>query len=143
MTVFNIIFLVTCYPILLLMYFMLRGAKDKNNWCFGATLSREWKNDPEVVAIDVEYRRNLKNTMVVFAILPIITFFMKHMSISFSFWMIWILVICFFPFYWYARANKQIRILKDKRGWNVENKISYTDLKIAALPRRVKLITFL
>ena len=143
MTVFNIIFLVTCYPILLLMYFMLRGAKDKNSWCFGATLSREWKKDPEVEAIDVEYRKNLKNTMVVFAFLPIITFFVKHMSISFTFWMIWILVVCFLPMYWYAKANKQIRVLKDKRGWNAENKISYTDLKIAALPRRVKLITFL
>ena len=143
MSVFNIIFLVTCYPVLLLMYFMLRGAKDKNSWCFGATLNKEWKNDPAVEAIDVEYRKNLKNTMIVFAILPIVTFFLKHMSIIFTFWMIWILVICFFPMYWYARANKQIRILKDKRGWNPANKISYTDLKVASLPRRVKLSAFL
>jgi len=143
MNILNIIFLVTCYPIIFLLYFLLRNAKDNNSWCFGATLSREWKKDPEVEAIDVEYRKNLKNTMIVFAILPIATFFMKHISISFAFWMVWILIICFFPLYWYAKANKQIRVLKDKRGWNADNKISYTDLKIAALPRRVKLITFL
>ena len=140
---FNIIFLVTCYPIIFLLYFFLRGARSNNSWCFGATLSKEWKKDPEVEAIDVEYRKNLKTTMIVFGIIPFATLFMKHISISFTFWMIWILVICFFPFYWYARANKQIRLLKDKRGWNVENKVSYTDLKIAALPRRVKWITFL
>ena len=125
------------------MYFFLRNAKDRNSWCFGVTLSREWKKDPEVEAIDREYRMNLKNTMIVFAIMPIALFFIKHMSICFTFWMVWILAICFFPMYWYAKANKQVRILKDKRGWNAQNKVSYTDLKIAELPRRVKLVAFL
>jgi hypothetical protein len=98
------------------MYFMLRNAKDKNQWCFGATMKKEWKKDSAVEAIDVEYRRNLKNTMIVLAILPIPTFFMQHISISFTFWMAWILVVCFFPMYWFAKANKQIRILKDEKG---------------------------
>ena len=118
MSILNIIFIVTCYPILFLMYFFLRNARNHNSWCFGITLSKEWKKDLEVEAIDVEYRKNLKNTMIVFAILPLATLFMKHVSIVFTFWMIWILVICFYPMYWYAKANKQIRILKDKRGWN-------------------------
>lgn len=142
MTAFNFIFLLTCYPLIFLLYFFLRNARNHNGWCFGASLSKEWKKDPEVDAIDVEYRKNLKNTMIVFGIAPFVTLFMKHMSISFTYWMIWILAVCFLPMYWYAKANKQIRILKDKRGWNAENKISYTDLKIAALPRRVKFITF-
>lgn len=143
MIVFNIIFSVTCYPLLFIMYFLLRNAKDRNSWCFGATLNREWKKDPEIEAIDAEYRKNLKNTMIAFAIMPIALFFIKHMSICFTFWMVWILAVCFFPMYWYAKANKQVRILKDKRGWNAENKVSYTDLKIAALPRRVKFFVFL
>ncbi len=143
MTAFNIIFLVTCYPIVFLLYFFLRNAKNHNGWCFGASLSMEWKKEPEVDAIDVEYRKNLKNTMIVFGIAPFATLFMKHMSISFTYWMIWVMAVCCLPMYWYAKANKQIRVLKDKRGWNAENKVSYTDLKIAALPRRVKLITFL
>lgn len=143
MTAFNFIFLLTCYPIVFLLYFFLRNARNHNGWCFGVSLSKEWKKDSEVDAIDVEYRKNLKNTMIVFGIAPVVTLFMKHMSISFIYWMIWILAVCFLPMYWYAKANKQIRVLKDKRGWNAENKISYTDLKIAALPRRVKFITFL
>ena len=143
MNILNIIFLVTCYPVLFLVYFMLKNAKDKNSWCFGVMMTKEWKNDPEVEAIDVEYRKNLKNTMIVFGILPIAAFFIKYTSIAFTFWMIWILIICFFPMYWYAKANKQMRVLKDKRGWNQASEVSYTDLKIAALPRKVKLLTFL
>ena len=143
MTAFNFIFLITCYPIVFLLYFFLRNARNHNGWCFGVSMSKEWKTDPEVDAIDVEYRKNLKNTMIVFGVAPFVTLFMKHMSISFTYWMIWILAVCFLPMYWYAKANKQIRVLKDKRGWNAQNKISYTDLKIAALPRRVKFITFL
>lgn len=143
MNAFNFIFLLTCYPLIFLLYFFLRNARNHNGWCFGVSLTREWKKDPEIEAIDVEYRKNLKSTMIIFGIMPIATFFMKHMSISFTFWMIWTLIICFLPMYWYAKANKQIRVLKDKRGWNAENKISYTDLKIAALPRRVKFLTFL
>ena len=143
MNFMNIIFLVTCYPIILFMYYWLKNASDKNSWCFGAGLSKEWKKDPAVIEIDKEYRKNLKNTMIVFAVLPAVTFFIKHMSISFTFWMIWILVICFFPFYWFAKANKQIRDLKSKRGWDATSEMVYTDLKIATLPRKVKFITFL
>lgn len=143
MNAFNFIFLLTCYPIVFLLYFFLRNARSHNGWCFGVSLTKEWKKDPEIDKVDVEYRKNLKNTMIVFGIAPFLTLFIKHMSISFSYWMIWVLAVCFLPMYWYAKANKQIRVLKDKRGWNAENKVSYTDLKIAALPRRVKFVTFL
>lgn len=139
----NIIFWVTCYPLIFLMYFLLRNARDKNSWCFGVALSKEWKKDPEVDAIDIEYRKNLKKMMLVFAVLPFFTVFIKYVSISFTFWLIWILAICFLPLYWYAKANKQMRVLKSKRGWNPASEVSYTDLKIAALPRKVKFVTFL
>lgn len=116
--VFNIIFLLTGYPLLLIMYYLLLNAKDRNSWCFGVTLGREYKKSIEVEAVDVEYRKNLKNTMIVFAIMPIVLFFIKHVSIIFTFWMIWVLAICFLPMYWYAKANKKIRVLKEQNGWN-------------------------
>lgn len=143
MNMLNIIFMISCYPILFLMYFLLRNAKDKNSWCFGTTLSKELKNDPAVEAIDVEYRKNLKNSMVVLGVIPFATFLIPYMSISFTVWMIWILVICFLPMYYYAKANKQIQELKSERGWNQVSEVAYTDLKIASVPRKVKFITFL
>jgi len=141
--ILNIIFMVTCYPIIFLMYFLLRNAKDKNNWCFGATLSKELKKHPDVEAIDVEYRKNLKNSMIALGFVPLLTFFIPYMSIGFTIWMIWILAICFLPMVWYAKANKQIIELKRRRGWNEEREIAYTDLKNATVPRKVKFITFL
>lgn len=143
MTFLNIIFLVTCYPIIFIMYFMLRNAKDKNSWCFGATLSRELKMDPAVEAIDAEYRKKLKTSMIVLGIVPILAFFSPYISIAFSIWMYWILVVCFLPEVLLARANKQVQELKKERGWQQESVVSYTDLKMASVPRKVKWIHFL
>ena len=139
----NIIFGVTCYPIIFLMYFLLRNAKDKNNWCFGATLSKELKKHPDVEAIDKEYRKNLKNGMVIMGIIPVVTYFIPYMSIGFTIWMVWILAICFVPMIWYVKANKQIVVLKQKNGWNETREIAYADLKSATVPRKVKFMTFL
>lgn len=139
----NIIFAITCYPILFIMYFMLRNAKDKNNWCFGATLSRELKKDPAVEAIDAKYRKNLKTSFIVLGIIPIAAFFTPHMSIVFSIWMYWILVVCFLPMYFLAKANKQVQELKKERGWHQESEVSYTDLKMATVARKIKWTTFL
>ena len=115
MLFFNIIFAITCYPILFIMYFMLRNAKDKNSWCFGATLSRELKMDSAVEAIDAEYRKNMKSSLIVLGIVPIAAFFTSYMSIAFSIWMYWILVVCFLPMFFLAKANKQIQDLKSIR----------------------------
>ena len=143
MTFLNIIFTVTCYPIILIMYFMLRNAKDKNGYCFGATLSRELKNDPAVEAIDIEYRKKLKTSMIVLAIIPIVAFFMKHISLIFSLWMYWILAVCFYPMVLFAKANKKVKELKEERGWEQVSEVSYTDLKFVTVPRKVKFIAFL
>lgn len=141
--ILNIIFIVTCYPIIFLMYFIYRNAKDRNGYCFGATLSKELKSDPAVEAIDAEYRKTFKKTMIVSGIIPLVTFFIPYLSIGFTIWMIWICFICFYPMVLFARTNKKIQELKKERGWNEASEVSYTDLKIAAVPRKVNLLTFL
>lgn len=143
MNFLNIIFMVSCYPIIFLMYYIYRGAKDKNGWCFGATLSKAQKNDPAVAEIDKEYQKILKTSMIVLAIIPLVTFFIPYMSIGFTIWMVWICVICFAPMLLFARTNKKIQELKQKKGWNQVSEVAYTDMKIASVPRRVKFITFL
>lgn len=143
MTFMNIIFMVTCYPIILIMYFMLRNAKDKNGYCFGSTLSKELKNDPAVEIIDIEYRKKLKNSMIILAIIPIAAFFIPYISLVFSLWMYWILLVCFYPMVLYAKAHKKVQELKKERGWGQVSEVSYTDLKFVTVPRKVKFITFL
>lgn len=143
MSFLSMIFLITCYPIIFLMYFMFRNLKDKNGYCFGATLSKELKNDPAIEAIDVTYRKTLKRDFIILGVIPFVALLIPYVSIEFTIWMIWICVICFYPMVLYAKANKQVQELKNERGWNQISEIAYTDLKIASVPRKVKFLTFL
>lgn len=137
------IFFITCYPILLFMYFMLKDAADKNGLCFGATLKKELRSDVAVKTIDAEFRKRLKWGTIILAIVPIPFAIIPFFSISMSLWMIWILVMCFLPSVFFAMANTKIKELKQERGWTEECSVSYSDLKTASIPRKVKLVTFL
>lgn len=137
------IFFVTCYPILLVMYFMLKGSANKNGFCFGTTMNKEMRDDEGIKAIDEKFRKNLKWSTIIMAIIPIPFAFIPYFSISMSLWMIWILAICFIPSLCFAIANVKVKELKQERGWNTESSIAYSDLKTATVPRKVKLTTFL
>ena len=137
------IFVITCYPILLVMYFALQDSAYRNGYCFGASLKNELREDDEVKAIDVWFRKKLKLWTILMAIVPIPFVFIPYFSISMSLWMIWILVICFLPSAFFAVAIIRVRVLKQERGWNDEVSVSYADLKTATVPRKVKLLTFL
>uniref|UniRef100_UPI004056FAEE PH domain-containing protein n=1 Tax=Agathobacter sp. TaxID=2021311 RepID=UPI004056FAEE len=140
----QIIFMVTMYPILFLVYFFLRnaGGVDKA-YIYGATLKKEYRTEAEIVKITEEYKSSLKRTGIILGIIPLITFFIPWISISFTVWMVWSLVVCFYPMFYAARANIQVQELKRKKGWYEEYNTSYVDLKIAAVPRKVTLETFL
>ena len=142
MNIMSIIFFVGCYPILFLMYFLYRNLANKNGYCFGATISKELRDGDETKAIDAWYRKELKKYTLVLAVIPFVVFFTPYVSIEFTIWMIWILVVCFYPMFFYAKANKQVQEVKKERGWINVSEISYTDLKIASVPRKVKFTTF-
>ena len=137
------IFFITCYPVLLVIYFALKDSVNRNGFCFGATLKKELREDEAVKAIDAKFRKNLKLSTILMSLIPIPFVFIPYFSISMSLWMIWILVICFLPFAFFAIANGKIKELKQERGWNEEARVSYSDLKTATVPRKVKLTTFL
>lgn len=142
MNIFSIIFMVGCYPVLFLMYFLFRNLANKNGYCFGATINRELREDKKIKEIDAEYRKELKKFTIILAVIPFAGFFIPYMSIEFTLWMIWILVICFYPMFFYAKANRQVQDVKKERGWSNVSEVSYTDLKIASVPRKVKFTAF-
>ncbi len=137
------VFFITCYPILLMMYFMLKGAANNNGLCFGATLKKEMRDDEAIKKIDTEFRKNLKRGIIIMAIIPIPFVFIPYFSISMSLWMLWIIALCFVPSIFFAIANGKVKEVKQERGWYSESTITYADLKTATVPRKVKLITFL
>ena len=139
----NGIFIVTCYPLIFFLYFMMRKVHDKGVYCFGSTLKKEFREDSAVKAIVADYHSKLKKTMIVLAILPFFAFCIPWTSICMTFWMIWILVICFYPMVFMAKGNQQIVELKQERGWNEASEVAYTELKSAVVPSKVKLMPFL
>lgn len=143
MGIMSIIFLLGCYPFLFVMYFLFRNVGNKNSYCFGATVPADLKNDPEIQAVDVEFRKELKRWTIILAIVPLPSFFIPYISIEFTIWMIWMLVMCFYPMVLYGKANKKIQEIKRERGLAQLNEISYTDTKMATVPKKVKFLTFL
>ena len=141
--IMNIIFFATCYPIMFVLYFLYRDMGDKNTYCFGATLKRELRENPAVQQIIRDYKRKLKRYTIIVGVIPVIFLLVESFSINMSLWMIWLLVMCFVPMFWMAKANIKIKELKKERGWQEEATVSYTDLKTATVPRRVKFTTFL
>jgi len=143
MLIMNIIFAVTMYPILLIMYFLLKGAGDKGKkYCFGATLKKELREDDAVKEIVANYKRQLLISTVILAFVPIPSFFIPYFSVSMTIWMLWILVVCFYTTFFFAKANIKIQELKRARGWNEEYEVRYADLKAVMVTRKVSFIDF-
>lgn len=143
MGIMSIVMLFGCYPILFVMYFVFRNAGIKSGYTFGASLTSELKSDPKILAVDEAYRKTLKRYTIILAFLPLPSFFTSYVSIEFSIWMIWILIVCFYPMVLFAKANKKVLDIKNEYGVIEECEVSYTDTKIASVPRKVKFITFL
>lgn len=144
MLIMNIVMAVIMYPILLVMYFMLRGAGDeKRPYCFGATLSGELRKGEQVQKIIVEYKKALTRTNIILAVIPIVCFFVPYVSIAMTIWLIWILAVCFAPMVHFAVANKKIQELKVQMGWKEDYQVAYTDLKSVVVSKKVKLKEFL
>ena len=138
------IFFVTMYPVLFIVYFLLRNAgRADKAYIYGATLKKEYRTEGAVLKITEEYKKKLKKATIFLGIMPVVSFFIPYMSINLSFWIIWILVVCFFPMYYGAKANTQLRELKRKRGWYENYDTSYVDLKVISIPTKVNLKTFL
>ena len=144
MLIMNIFFAVIMYPIVFVMYFLLRGAGDDNRaYCFGATLSNSQRQEGAVKQIAVEYKKSMKRDTIILAVIPVVCFFIPFMSIAMTIWFIWILAVCFTPMIHFAIANRKIQEVKLQMGWKQEYEISYTDLKSVAVSKKVKLREFL
>lgn len=141
----TIICLVTLYPVLFCLYFACKSAADaKNGYCVGAGMKAEWMKDEEVIKICADFKKQLKRLTIIMAVFPLITFLMPGFSISFSIWMLWLTAIIFVPAIPYVQANRKIRELKTRRGWQKEEAAaSFTEMKAAGEVRKVKLLPFM
>lgn len=143
--IMTIFFVITCYPVLFILYFAMKSATEaKNGYCVGAFMKSEWMQDAEVQKICTDFRKDLNRLTAIMAVVPLGTFFLPGMSIGFSIWMLWLMAVIFLPAVPYVRANRKIREVKAKRGWQKSGQgMVYTEMKAADGIRKVKLLPFM
>ncbi len=152
--ILNMIFLLTMYPVLIILYLVLRySTKSDGKYCFGVTRTREWKNFDQGRLVEIEhtFRKSLRTWLIVFAVIPVVTFFIPYFSITFSIWMAWLLGCIFVPFIPFARANEAVQEWKEnekiRHGLSEKAQeraeISYAEMEAAGTVRKVKAIPFL
>ena len=120
----NMIMAVCMYPTMLIVYYVLRNEMTsksnrigKNKSVFGVAMTAGQMADPEISELSEDFLRQLKTGFIVMAIFPLITFVIPWFSISFTLWMMWIVLFIVVLGIPYAKAHKKTRQIKADRGW--------------------------
>lgn len=149
----NLIFTLVMYPVLFIIYFMIKYSCTGNGkYFFGVTKTKEW-NDYDRNAleeIEQKFKNSLKRYLLIMAILPLITFFIPYFSISFAVWMIWLLACTFVIFVPIAKAHDETLAWKEQERKKTSNEadsyqkeVTLTELLGAQETRKIKPVEFL
>lgn len=116
--VVTILCFITMYLFLMLMYVsMKKTGEAKDGYSFGTIMKQEWMQDEDVVKICGSFQRQLKILTVFLALVPLIVLILPGDSLGFTVWVLWIFALFFLSGVLYAKANRQMRELKERRGW--------------------------
>lgn len=136
--VMNIIMFACLYPSILIVFLVMNGQSSRNaKMLFGVRVTEELLDREEIAGIRKQYKKGVRNTLILFMVIPPLFFFAKHVSIQFTLWMIWFLggiVAAAVP---YARANKKVLNIKDQllMAQLKGSEISVTDSKSLVLSK--------
>ena len=112
----NLIFIVTMYPVLFLMWFLIKNAaKSSRNTLFGIRCSREWLSGEEEARFLKEFHHKMKRYLLILALVPFTTFLIPYVSVSFSIWMMWLLAVIVLIMFPFAQSNRKLLALKQER----------------------------
>jgi len=134
---FNIIMFLCCYFALPIIYFMMRNeAKAKKNIVIGVTLPYSARISPEVQNILNKFRQNLDKMFIIMTLACFGAFFIPYFSVSFTYYMTWIIFAIIIPGLVYISSHKKLRKLKIENNWNsIYSEKTIVDLKAANLPK--------
>jgi len=120
--ILNIIFVICLYPILPILYFVMRtNSKPKKNVLIGVTLPSEFLADDEVTEICNKFKNEIKRIVIIYTLIPIAFFFVDYVSIVLTLWMIWMVAVIFWTSWSYIKYNKKLNLLKAKKQWKIKN----------------------
>jgi len=100
-------------PVLLIMYFVLKGmGKERNHSLFGITLWQDAMKEEGVQEVIRTYKKQLKYWTVFFLVTQIVMYPIKYISIVIMLWLIWLFAMIICMYIPYVKANKKMRLYK-------------------------------
>lgn len=93
----NIILFVSMYPVVLIIYFVLKySGKNRNGTVFGLCVPKDKELAEEfhqqVQEKQIWYQRRMRTTLILLLLAPLVSFAIPHVSIQFTIWMLWLIV---------------------------------------------------
>ena len=128
----KIIMFVFCYPILPIMYFIIRNELEPHkNIILGVTLPSDELGNPKVMEIISKAKISMRRIAIVLAILPFTSLLTKYDSIVYAIFITWITVLCFIFFLPFIKGNLQLHKLKKEQNWHLDEEgTTIVDLKV-------------
>lgn len=105
------------YPVLLILYAMVRSqSKPGGGLLFGARLPEWLCKEPEVEQICRSFKKKLNLCTLVLALVPLAFLPIRYVSISMSLWILWVFAAIAVPMIPFVQANRAVREWKAERG---------------------------
>jgi len=144
MNIINAIFLITMYPVIFLQYYICKSEGTvKQHTLFGIRISEQWLSKEECTQFEKEYRRKMNRYLLILAFIPLTALFIPYFSISFTIWMIWLLVVIVLFMLPMATGHQKLKQLKQERAYSEEAGMIYAEIKAAGTIRTIKSWDFL
>lgn len=128
----KIILFVFCYPILPIMYFIIKNELEPHkNIILGVTLPSDELRNPKVKGIISKAKISMRRIAIVLALLPFTSLLTKYDSIVYAIFITWITVLCFIFFLPFIKGNLQLHKLKKEQNWHLDEEgTTIVDLKV-------------
>ena len=110
-------------------------AKFKKNIVLGVTLPQEAREDPEMLRILEQYRKNLNGVCLILGIFNLAGAFIPDMAVSLICWSGALIVDLVLPMVVYVRANGKLKAIKRDRGWQKNQAIRVDISAMIEYPR--------
>lgn len=112
----NLIFLVTMYPALFLMWYLIQnGAKSGRHMLFSIRISKNWLSAKEADALFLEYKKSQNKMLLILAFIPFVTFLIPYFSINLTIWMLWLFAAIGLFTVPFVKGNRKLLALKKER----------------------------
>ena len=114
----NLFLFLMFYIVLPIIYFSARNDwKPKKNIMLGVTLPTELIYSDEVERVGVQYKKELNRWTLILTLLGLPALFLRHVSVSMTWDMFWLVAVIAAPNVIYIRSWKRLRQIKKDHGY--------------------------